>query len=820
MIGIVLVSHSKALALGIRELVMQMVGPDFPIAIAAGVGDDFAEVGTDAVHVAEVLKPFCEGDGAVVLMDLGSAVLSAQTALDLLEAEEVPDFQTKIRLCSAPIVEAAVAASVQANAGGDLESVLREAMASLLPKETQVGDAEPAEAAPTQAAASGEALSFETEIHNPHGLHARPAATLVQAASKFSADVQLANLTGARGPASARSLTSVALLQVRKGDRVRFDIRGDDADAALKALQALADDRFGEAEGAEAEPVAATPAPAQGKDGVPVSEGVAVGKAERLDAAMPEVPDAPAETPEKERARLDAAVRQVAEELKETAAHDTTGIFAAQALVLSDPALLEGVHAKIADGAAARAAWREETARLADAYAAMEDPYLQARAADLRDIAMRVGRAMSGSGAKLEIAPEPPAILLVDELLPSEATACDPSKVLGILARTGSASAHAAIIARTLGIPMVVGAASLDFASLPGKTIAMDGGTGEVEVDPSAEVAEAFGARRAKRDAERAAFEAAKDQPAVTTDGAAIEVMANVGNPLDAKSATENGAEGVGLLRTEFAYLPFTETPSEDEQARILGAVLANTPDGPVVVRTLDVGADKPLAFLDQPKEANPFLGVRGVRLSFRNPEFFAGSLKAILRAGEGRELWVMFPMITSPEEMIRARGFVEAAHADLEKAGVAHCWPVKIGMMVEVPAAALTLEQFVDHADFFSIGTNDLTQYVLAAERGNAGVAEMQDALHPAVLRAVRMICDAAGDRHVTVCGDAASDPVAAVALIGAGVRSLSVRPNQVGAVKAKARTVSAADLKAEIAKLVDGGTAADVRAALSQHG
>ena len=820
MIGIVLVSHSKALALGIRELVMQMVGPDFPIAIAAGVGDDFDEVGTDAVHVAEVLKPFCDGDGAVVLMDLGSAVLSAQTALDLLEAEEVPGFQTKIRLCSAPIVEAAVSASVQADAGGDLESVLREAMAALLPKESQIGDAEPAEAAPAAPAATGDALEFETEIRNPHGLHARPAATLVQAASKFAADVQLANLTGGRGPSSARSLTSVALLQVRKGDRVRFAVRGADADAAVKALQALAEDRFGEADGPEVEAVPVTAEPAPGKEGVPASEGIAVGKAERLDAAIPETPDAPAETPETERATLDAAVRQVADDLNETAAHDVTGIFAAQALVLSDPALLDGVHAKIASGSAARASWRAETARLAEAYAAMEDPYLQARAADLKDIAMRVGRAMSGTGAALKIAPEPPAILLVDELLPSEATACDPDKVLGILARTGSASAHAAIIARTLGIPMVVGAAGLDFASLSGKTIAMDGSTGEVKVDPSAEIAAEFAARREKRAAERAAFDAARTEPAITTDGAAIEVMANVGNPLDAKSAAENGAEGVGLLRTEFAYLPFTETPSEDDQARILGAVLANTPKGPVVVRTLDVGADKPLAFLDQPKEANPFLGVRGVRLSFRNPEFFATSLRAILRAGVGREIWVMFPMIASPDEMIRARGFVEAAHADLDKAGVAHCWPVEIGMMVEVPAAALTLAQFVEHADFFSIGTNDLTQYVLAAERGNAGVAEMQDALHPAVLRAVRMICASAGGRHVTVCGDAASDPVAAAALIGCGVRSLSVRPNQVGAVKARAREVSAAELAARIAKLVDGTTATDVRVALSNGG
>ncbi|SBV91156.1 Fructose-specific MTP [uncultured Alphaproteobacteria bacterium] len=800
MIGVVLVSHSKALALGVRELVLQMTGPDFPVVVAAGVGDDFAEIGTDAVHVAEVLKPFCAGDGAVVLMDLGSAVLSAQTALDLLDFEEIP--HDSIRICSAPFVEAAVAASVQANAGGDLESVVREAMAALTPKQDQVGDAPPAAAAPTAEAGEGAALAFETEIRNPHGLHARPAANLVRAASGFAAVVTIANLGNGRGPASAKSLTSVALVQARKGDRVRIEIRGADAEAARAALEALAAGHFGE-DVAAAEP----PPPAPAPSGKPVgaSDGVAVGPVLRLDDARPAVAETgPQGSPTEERAKLDRGVAAVAAELKDAARGDATGIFAAQALVLEDPELLGPVTARIAAGESAAAAWREEVGKLAEAYAAMEDPYLQARAADVRDIAARVVRAMAGAAGTERIAPEPPAILLVDELLPSEASACDPAHVLGILARVGSPTAHAAIIARTLGIPMVIGGAD---AGLAGRTVALDGGTGELVPDPSPEVAAAFAARHAAAAERAAAFATAKDMPAETRDGRRIEVFANVGSAADAASAASNGAEGVGLLRTEFVYLPFKTTPSEDDQADLLHQVIAAAPRGPVVVRTLDVGADKPLAFLEQAAEANPFLGVRGVRLSFRNPEFFAASLRAILRAGRDADLWIMFPMIADPDEMRRAREAVGAAHDALAAKGVAHRWPVKIGMMVEVPAAALMLERFVPVADFFSIGTNDLTQYVMAAERGNAALADLQDPMHPAVLQAVRGICAAAGGRHVAVCGDAASDPAAAAALVGAGVHGLSVRPNRAPAVKAMLRGVAVADLAAAL----EEGLAAD---------
>ncbi|MGC9157453.1 MAG: phosphoenolpyruvate--protein phosphotransferase [Terracidiphilus sp.] len=826
MVGIVLVSHSKKLATALRELVLQMAGPDFPIAVAAGVGEEHEELGTDAVHIAEVLQPFAEGDGAVVLMDLGSAVLSAQTALELLDTTHVADLGSKIRLCPAPIVEAAIAAAVQASTGASLDDVLREAQAALAPKRAQLDAEEDAAfAAPAaRTASSAEKLvEFDVEIENPHGLHARPAATLVQSVSRFQSDVQLTNQTSGKGPSSGRSLTGVSLLQARKGDTLHFTVRGMDADAASEHLKQLAAARFGEA--AEAEPSAAAPAPVARpagdgvSGGVGASQGIAIGRLLALDAALQLPEESEPGTPEEELEHLNNALAQVAQHLKsEEAPHGAAGeIFAAQALILSDPVFLDEIRAAIqTEGQSAVQAWRRSSEKLAASWASMEDEYLRARAADVRDIAARVLRVLLNGNQAARIQPDPPAILLTTELLPSEAIACDPRHVLGVVATAGSATAHAAILLRTLGIPMVVGAGELTSAALgPDTLVAIDGATGEVWIDPSESEQEAIRTRQQALLNERAVWETAKREPAWTRDRQRIEILANVGNVADAVQAMENGAEGVGLLRTEFVYLANREMPTEDEQTASLSAVLKELGPGPVVIRTPDVGADKPLAYLKAAEEHNPFLGVRGLRLSFRYPEFFRSNLRAILRAGVAHDVWIMFPMVTSPEEMQRARGYAEEAHAELERAGVAHRWPAKLGMMVEVPAAAILAGRFARIADFFSIGTNDLTQYVMATERGNADLDSLQDTVHPAVLRTIRSICQEAEAAacHVSVCGDAASDPVAAALMVGAGVRSLSVRPNQVAAIKAQVRRFSIPELRTLATDAVKLDNSAEVR-------
>lgn len=843
MVGLVLVSHSRKLALALRELVLQMAGEDFPLAVAAGVGEEHELIGTDAVHIAEILQPFLEGDGAVVLMDLGSAVLSAQTALELLDTSALStpdgaafDLKTKLRLCAAPLVEAAVAAAVQARAGASLDEVEREAFAALAPKQVQLGEEEsaaasvtenavPVAAAATLGSVPGECEEFEIVVENPHGLHARPAATLVQAVSRFDSDVRLTNVTGQRGPSPARSLSSVSLLQVRRGDRLHFRVCGRDASQAAQQLRALAAARFGESEptldGAELAPIAALPRVGWvGGTAIGAAEGVALGRAIALNVALPLPSEEVFGTVEEEWKQLARALEQVAREMAHEQASGTAAeILAAQALILRDPVLLDAVRASIAQGriAAARA-WRQECDKLAGSYAAMEDEYMRARAADVRDLALRVLRVLAGSGQPLTIAPDPPAVLLTTELLPSEAMACDPAHVLGVVASAGSATAHAAILLRSRGIPMVVGATQIDASKLlPETVLALDGGTGEVWIDPSEEQQQMIRARQQAQVATRAAFQAARHQPAIMRDGQRIEVLANVSSANEARAATENGAEGIGLLRTEFVYLDQKQMPSEDEQTEALECVLRAAGPGPVVVRTPDVGADKPLSWLPAPAEHNPFLGVRGLRLSLLHPEFFRSNLRAILRAGRDCDLWIMVPMVSMPEEMRQARAYAVAAHEALTEQGIAHRWPVKLGMMVEVPSAALEASRFAAVADFFSIGTNDLTQYVMAAERGNAGVASLQDAAHPAVLRTIQAICRAAADSacHVSVCGDAASEIVTAALLVGLGVRSLSVRANQVAAIKAQLRQMSLAELEELAIRALGMDSGAEVRAA-----
>jgi phosphocarrier protein FPr len=648
----------------------------------------------------------------------------------------------------------------------------------------------------------------------------------VQFVSRFRSDVQLTNQTTHRGPSSARSLTSVSLLQARKGDSVRFSIRGSDAIEASGQLKQLAAARFGEAAEADvaaplaAAPIgAAKPTEAGAMGGVGASEGIAIGRAMALSAALPLPEDGAPGEPAEELARLNHALAQVSRDLKsEAAPHGAAAeILAAQSLILSDPVLLDAVRARVWAGKVSAArAWREESSKLASSYAEMEDEYMRARAADVRDISVRVLRALAGESQTARIQPDPPAILLTGELLPSEAMACDPAHVLGVLASAGSATAHAAIVMRTLGIPMVVGASGMSSAALgPETVVAIDGTSGEIWIDPAEAELKTIRARQRALLDERAAVESAKHEPAVTVDKQRIEVLANVSNAADAIQARENGAEGVGLLRTEFVYLAQRQMPTEDQQTASLAAVLAGLGPGPVVIRTPDVGADKPLPYLATAEEHNPFLGVRGLRLSFRHPEFFRSNLKAILRAGAGHDVWIMFPMVTSPEEMQQARAFAEEAHAELAREAIVHRWPVKLGMMVEVPAAALLAGRFAELADFFSIGTNDLTQYVLATERGNADLASLQDTAHPAVLRTIQYICTEADARgcHVSVCGDAASDTLVAALMMGVGVRSLSVRPNQVAAIKAQVRRFSLAGLQALAADAMKLDNSAEVR-------
>lgn len=793
MVGLVLVSHSRKLAEGAAELAREMGGPDVRIETAGGLEAPEA-VGTDAALVLAAIERAWSEDGVLVLMDLGSAILSAEMALDMLPE----DRRDKVRLCAAPFVEGAVAAAVTAKLGAPLEQVAAEATGGLAPKlEHLVGGA----GAPTPAPAAGPfdlaaARRTRLVVRNPHGLHARPAARFVQTASSFDADVRVANLSAGRGPVTARSLNAVATLGVGKGDEIEVFATGREADRALEAIRELAERGFDE----EIEPevlvpeAAPTAAPVGALRGLAASPGVAIGPARRFHPPALEPPERPGADPEGELRALEEALAATAEDIEAQRAAVAgragtyqAAIFDAHRLFLQDEMLLEPVRRRVREGRAAAVVWREAVEEMAAAWEALPDPYQRARAADLRSVGLQVLAHLLGVPV-----PRPrlegEGILLAPDLTPTDAAGLDPRLALGIATAFGGPTSHAAILARSLGIPAVVGLGERLLEVPEGTPLALDADAGLVHVAPPPELVGELEARRRTRAEAEAAARAEARAPAVTLDGVAVEVAANVGSPEEIPAAVEAGCDGVGLFRTEFLFMGRARMPSEDEQEAAYRRAAEALGGRPIVIRTLDVGADKPLPYLPQPPEVNPFLGIRGLRLGLERPEVLRTQLRAILRVAEDHPVRVMFPMVSTLEELRAALEHLRTAAAELAR-------PVpgglEVGIMVEVPAAALLANAFAAEVDFFSIGTNDLTQYALAADRGNERVASLFDALHPAVLRLIAATCEAAAahGRWVGVCGEVAGEPLATPVLLGLGARELSMNAPAIPIVKRAVR-------------------------------
>jgi phosphocarrier protein FPr len=857
MVGIVLVSHSATLADGAVELARQMGGEELSIEPAGGLDLPGRPVGTDAVVVMNAIDRAWSEDGVLVLMDLGSAVLSAQMAVEMIEE----DRRDRVRLSSAPFVEGAVAAAVAARLGRPLEQVAAEARGGLEAKADQVGDAptetrDAGDAAPdgTARRANGSepdatAMTIRIVVPNRLGLHARPAARFVTTASQHGARVTVRDLTNGRGPADARSLNAVATLGVSQGHELEVTARGDGAAETLDAIGALAAANFGDADDAAETPSAVDVAPVAAGDGslltgAPASPGLAVGPVRHLvrqagaafgAAAGPDRPTdgagaaadgAPsaagvgpvAGTPDEERARFDRAVETVAAQIRATrasvaarAGESAAEIFDAHLLVLTDEEMLRPVRDAIARGRPAAEAWRSAIRTTADRWRALEDPYLRSRAEDVEAVGDQVAEALGDGGGALRVSGA--GVLVTADLTPAQTAALDAELVTGIATARGGPTSHVAVLARSLGLPAVVALGERILEVTEGTEVLVDGGVGTVRLEPDQDQrADAELRAAAFRDSERRA-RTASAEPAMTRDAIRIEVMANVGRPGDAPAATEAGADGVGLLRTEFLFLDRGTMPSEDEQVAAYRAVADALEGSPVILRTLDVGGDKPLPYVAMHAEANPFLGVRGLRLGLERPELLRTQLRAAARAAVDRPIRVMFPMVTTIDDVRRARAMVDEV---LDELGDAAPTRFAIGAMVEVPAAALEADVLAKELDFFSIGTNDLAQYTLAAERGNDGVAELSDALHPAVLRLIRSTVDGAQPRAlpVAVCGELASDATAVPILLGLGVRELSVAPPAVPRIKAAVREVSLADARTLAERALACADAGEVRA------
>jgi multiphosphoryl transfer protein len=836
MIGVVIVSHSHTLAEGVAELAREMGGDEVKVVTAGGLDEPGNPIGTDAVRVLAAIEQAWSEDGVLVLMDLGSALLCTDMALEML----TPEQREKVLLSAAPMVEGAVAAVVQARLGSTLEEAASEAAAALGPKAAQLSsEQDPAEQAlipfpgkdvrapsaaeRTPVERSGGGVRLRITVGNPLGLHARPAARFVQTVGEHDARVEVTNLRNGNGPAPGKSLNGIAMLGVRQGDEIEVTATGPQSSEVLAALQRLADDDFGDH---GPPPAALRPeVPVQAEDGrlrgTPASPGIAIGPARRLEVADIPMPTGPTGSPDKELKSLEGAIEGATAEISATSARvaatgaaDEAAIFDAHRLILEDEALLGPVRTAIEGGASAATAWAGAVASMAGSWRGLEDPYMAARADDVDAVGRQVLARLAG--VDIEVRLTAPGVVVANDLTPAETAALDRTLVRGLACAAGGPTSHSAILARALGIPAVVALGPGLLAVKEGITLVVDGDAGLVVVDPPDEVAREFQDKAASR---AEAVEAARreaSQPAVTADGARIEVAANIGSVDDAVAAVEAGAEGVGLLRTEFLFLDRATPPSEDDQEAVYRQIASAMGGRPVILRTLDIGGDKPLPYLPRPEEANPFLGVRGVRLQLNEPDLLEPQLRAAVRVAADHPLRVMFPMVADASEARAARDAVDRVREALAAEGQKVPDRVEVGVMVEVPSAALTAGRLAEVVDFFSIGTNDLTQYALAAERGNPALGALNDPLHPAVLRLIAATVEGAKEhgRWVGVCGEMAGDPLAAPLLIGLGVTELSMSPPAIPLVKAALRQVDTATASRIAKEALSLANATEVRA------
>lgn len=820
-VGLVVVSHSRALAEAAVGLALQMVADDPPaVAVAAGTAD--GGIGTDATEVMAAVEQVGGPGGVLVLMDLGSALLSAELALELLG-----DPGYEVRLSPGPFVEGVVTAVVQAAGGADLAEVAREAASAGRDKGLHLGGTD-APVAPDPPVPVPPSVVAEVEVVNVHGLHARPAAAVVGAARRHDADVRVSDVTNGRGPVGARSLLGLQMLGAVKGHLLRVEGSGSGAQQLVDELVAAVRAGFGEEPddgggeeaqaAADPDPAGAQPASPGALHGLPASPGRGHGPVWFADQ-LPPLPAAAAGSPDEEQARLDAAVTEVAGSLDrrvDATTGDQREVLQAHRFLLEDDALRDPAAEAVAAGADAATAWQQAVDAVVGAFDGLEQEYLAARASDVAAVGAQVRRVLAGAPAGLR---PRPGVLVVDDLAPDDVHLLPPDVVRAVVTARGSASSHAAILARAAGLPLVVAAGEAVLQLAEGSVLAVDGGTGELVPAPDDALLRRWQEQTESEEVARTAAHGRAHEPAHTRDGVHVHVAANAAGTDDAREAARQGADGIGLLRTELVFHGRDLAPDEDEQTAQYLAAAEALGGGRLVIRTMDVGGDKPVPYADQPVEANPFLGLRGVRLSLARPVLFAAQLRAVVRTAQQAPVGVMFPMVATVGELTRARAALLVAARQVGVTGLPE--GLQVGIMVEVPAAALRARHLGPLVDFVSIGTNDLTQYTLAAERGNGHVAELGDALDPTVLALVDLVCRQVGpDVRVAVCGELAADPLAAAVLVGLGVRELSVSPRSVPQVKEHVRaldTRAAADLARRCLDLPD---AAGVRRLLVAGG
>jgi len=553
--------------------------------------------------------------------------------------------------------------------------------------------------------------------------------------------------------------------------------------------------------------------------GIAASNGIVIGKAYVVKETKPELPqhDITPEQREAELERLDrarAVTRQQLEairaDLAAKAGESEAAIFDAHLMLLDDPMLGEAVVAKINEGRNAEMAVHQAGETFAGMFDAMDDEYMRGRAADVRDICTRwVNNLLGVETGSLGNMTEP-AVVFAHDLAPSDTAQMDKTKVLAFVTEIGGRTSHSAIMARSLEIPAVVGVGDLSTVA-NGDTVIVDGNAGEVIVNPDPAVLAEYQERRRTLEERKEKLRALKDLPAQTPDGKTFVLAANIGTPDDVDSALAYGAEGVGLYRTEFLYMDRADMPTEQEQYQAYRKVLEAFGRLPVIIRTLDIGGDKELPYLKLDRELNPFLGNRAIRLCLSNPGLFKTQLRAILRAGVSGNPWIMLPMVATLDEVRRTKALLREVEAELEAEGIPFTRDYKLGIMIEIPSAAVQADHFAREVDFFSIGTNDLIQYTLAVDRMNEKVSYLYDPFNPAVLRLIEQVIQA-GHRHgifVGMCGEMAGEPLATPLLMAMGLDEFSMSASSIPQVKAVIRALDSArcrDLWQQAQQFTDG--------------
>jgi phosphoenolpyruvate-protein phosphotransferase len=693
---------------------------------------------------------------------------------------------------------------------------------------------DPSRPAPTPAAAPARVpdsmpssgFRADVEVTGGTGLHARPASVFVGLAKQFRSDVRVYH---DGKTANGKSMVSMLRLGVERGGIITITADGPDASKAIETLQNAVAEGLGEEK--EAPPTASAtqeqpvPAALDKQDepgmirGIAAAPGIAIAPIHQLRKGPQGAIERHAVDAGAERADLDHAIDRAGAELEEL--HRTIGqrageaearIFLAHREFLEDPDLIEAARFRIDhDNESAAFAWREAFQERANELAALSDPLLAARANDLRDVGARVMRLLVRTNEEAAPLPNHEIILVAEDLSPSDTAALNPDLVRGICTALGGPNSHTAILARSLDIPAVVGCGREVLELASGMMAVLDGTKGTVLPDPDAERLET--ARQETQGVAGSRLVEVLEEayrPAITVDGHRVEVAANIGAVPEAGRTVEAGGEAVGLLRTEFLFQDRTDPPDEDEQFEAYRTMAEALGGLPLIVRTLDAGGDKPLPYISMTHEDNPFLGQRGIRLSFAMPDLFRSQLRAILRAASHGEIKIMFPMITSVHEFRRAREIVEEVRREVDAP------EIDVGIMVEVPSSVIMADMLAREADFFSIGTDDLTQYTLAMDRGHPALAREADGLHPAVLRMVDQTVRAAhGEgKWVGVCGNLAADPAATAILIGLDVDELSVGIPNIPALKAQIRDMAYEDAKELAKRALTCSAAEEVRA------